>query len=155
MPQNISAGLLMCRKAKDHLEFFLLHPGGPFFKNKDLGVWSIPKGLPNESEDLLIAAQREFHEETGLTAAPPFHSLGTIRQKAGKVVHAWAFLGEWNESNGIECNTFKLEWPPRSGKYQDFPEADRAAWMNFETAGRHIIPEQIPLLERAIKILSP
>ena len=154
MTQNISAGLLMCRMSNNKLQFFLLHPGGPYFKNKDLGVWSIPKGIPNEGEDLLIAAQREFQEETGLTSSPPFHSLGTIKQKRGKVVHAWAFLGDWIESSGIECNTFRLEWPPRSGIYQDFPEADRAAWMPLETATRHIIAEQIPLLERAIEILS-
>jgi predicted NUDIX family NTP pyrophosphohydrolase len=153
MTQNISAGLLMCRKKNGELEFFLIHPGGPFFKNKDLGVWSIPKGIPDLNEDLLSAAQREFTEETGLTATPPFHELATIKQKRGKVVHAWAFEGEWNEQEGIVCNTFKLEWPPKSGRFQKFPEADRAAWMNFAKASDHIIPEQIPLLERAIKII--
>lgn len=149
MAENISAGLLMCRKAKNELEFFLVHPGGPFFKNKDLGVWSIPKGIPDAGEDLLVAAQREFTEETGLVAHPPYHGLNSIRQKRGKVVHAWAFVGEWNEANGIQCNTFKLEWPPKSGRFQEFPEADRAAWMNYARAVQYIIPEQIPLLDRA------
>jgi predicted NUDIX family NTP pyrophosphohydrolase len=152
MTQNISCGLLMCKTANGALQFFLLHPGGPFFKNKDLGVWSIPKGIPNEKEELLLAAQREFFEETGFAASPPFHSLGTIKQKRGKVVHAWAFKGEWSEDSGIVCNTFRLEWPPKSGRFQEFPEADKAAWMNMENACRHIIAEQIPLLERAKEI---
>ena len=154
MSPNISAGLLMCRNQKEEVQFFLVHPGGPFFKNKHLGVWSIPKGIPEADEELLFAAQREFTEETGLAAKPPFHDLGTIQQKRGKVVHAWAFEGEWNDSEGITCNTFKLEWPPKSGRFQEFPEADRAAWMNLEEAKAHIIPEQIPLLDRASRIFK-
>ena len=149
MAVNISAGLLMCRKVKEDLEFFLVHPGGPFFKNKELGVWSIPKGIPEPGEDLLVAAQREFKEETGLEASPPFHSLNTIKQKRGKIVHAWAFAGEWDDATGIVCNTFRLEWPPKSGKFQEFPEADRAAWMSYDRAVQYIIAEQIPLLDRA------
>jgi predicted NUDIX family NTP pyrophosphohydrolase len=151
MSQNISAGLLMCRNSGE-LEFFLVHPGGPFFKNKNLGAWSIPKGIPDPEEDLLLAAQREFQEETGLQPSPPFHPLGTIKQKRGKVVHAWAFEGSWDKSSGINSNTFELEWPPKSGRLQKFPEADKAAWMNFEKAKAHIIAEQIPLLERAREI---
>jgi predicted NUDIX family NTP pyrophosphohydrolase len=146
---HLAAGLLMFRKVNAEPEFFLVHPGGPFFKTKDIGVWSIPKGLPEPNEDLLATAQREFMEETGLMAQPPFHSLGFIKQKGGKIVHAWAFEGEWNEATGITCNTFKIEWPPRSGRFQEFPEADRAAWMDYSTACQHIIPEQIPLLDRA------
>src|SRR5687767_12697521 len=114
MAVHNSAGLLMYRWANEELEFFLVHPGGPFFKNKDLGVWSIPKGLPENGEDLLHTAQREFKEETGLDANPPFHALGTVQQKAGKIVHAWAFEGEWDSANGITCNSFKIEWPPKS-----------------------------------------
>lgn len=148
MAAHISAGLLMCRKTHE-LEFFLVHPGGPFFKNKDIGTWSIPKGLPNDGEELLQTAQREFHEETGLSSHPPFEPLGSVQQKAGKIVHAWGFLGEWDPATGIKCNTFKLEWPPRSGKFQEFPEQDKAAWMSYEQAMKYINPAQIPLLDKA------
>jgi predicted NUDIX family NTP pyrophosphohydrolase len=149
MPVHLAAGLLMYRVVNDQIEFFLVHPGGPFFKNKDLGVWSIPKGLPDNEEDLSETAQREFFEETGITPHPPYRPLGNIRQKGGKTVHAWAFEGEWNPSAGIVCNSFKLEWPPRSGKFKEFPEMDKAAWMTYDQAKVHIIPEQIPLLDRA------
>lgn len=149
MAADISAGLLMCRKTQHELEFFLVHPGGPFFKNKELGTWSIPKGLPDGQEDLLQTAQREFREETGLTPQPPFQPLGTIQQKSGKIVHAWSFLGEWDPATGITCNTFKLEWPPKSGRFQEFPEQDKAAWMDYGQALKHINPAQIPLLDRA------
>jgi predicted NUDIX family NTP pyrophosphohydrolase len=152
MPVNQAAGLLMCRIENNELEFFLVHPGGPFFRKKDQGVWSIPKGLPNDGEgDLLITARREFNEETGLTAQPPFYELGSVKQKGGKIVHAWAFAGAWDPEQGIQCNTFRLEWPPKSGKFQEFPEMDQAAWMNFEKATQYLRPEQIPLLERAAK----
>ena len=154
MAAHLSAGLLMCRKIPDDLEFFLVHPGGPFFKNKDSGVWSIPKGLPEASEDLLVTAQREFLEETGLKPKPPFFELGSIQQKGGKIVHAWAFLGEWNPSEGIKCNTFRMEWPPRSGKFQEFPEMDEASWLNYTDSMKRIIPEQIPLLDRAAELLG-
>src|SRR5437868_1729489 len=122
MAQLISAGLLMCRWNDTMLEYFLVHPGGPFFKNKDEGVWSIPKGLPEGDEDLLITAQREFLEETGIQPTPPFYQLPIIKQKGGKIVHSWTFQGSWDSVKGIVSNTFKLEWPPRSGKFQDFPE---------------------------------
>lgn len=143
-----SAGLLMCRITTE-VEYFLVHPGGPFFKNKDLGVWSIPKGLPNANEELLDTAMREFQEETGITPLPPFRSLGSIQQKGGKIVHCWSFLGEWDPANGIVCNTFEMEWPPKSGRYQKFPEQDKAEWMNFPKAIKYINPAQILLLERA------
>ncbi len=150
MTQNTSAGLLMCRKHNHALQFFLVHPGGPYFRNKDLGAWSIPKGLPEHGgEDILSTAQREFIEETGIHPTPPFHSVGTVRQKSGKVVHAWAFLGDWDPTTGIQCNTFKLEWPPQSGRYQEFPEQDKAAWWNFDDACSHIIAEQAPFIQRA------
>jgi predicted NUDIX family NTP pyrophosphohydrolase len=142
----------MCRFNKNSLEYFLVHPGGPFFKNKTENVWTIPKGIAEEEEDLLTAAQREFTEETGLTALPPFHQLGAIKQKGGKIVHAWCFKGEWDSASGITSNTFTIEWPPRSGRHQEFPEQDKAAWMNIEIARSAIIQEQIPFLEEAAKV---
>jgi predicted NUDIX family NTP pyrophosphohydrolase len=154
MSVHLSAGLLMCRITSGNLEFFLVHPGGPYFKNKDEGVWSIPKGLPDGEEDLLVTAQREFEEETGIKSKPPFYELGSIQQKGGKIVHAWAFSGAWDPDNGITCNTFKLEWPPRSGKFQEFPEMDKASWMAYPEAARRIIAEQIPFLDRAQELLS-
>jgi predicted NUDIX family NTP pyrophosphohydrolase len=152
--QLIAAGLLMCRKNGNTLEYFLVHPGGPFFKNKNEGFWTIPKGLPESNEDLLLTAQREFKEETGIDAVPPFHSLGNVKQKAGKIIHAWSFIGNWNPVNGIVSNTFRIEWPPRSGKFQEFPEQDRAEWMNYEKATHFIVPAQIPFLDRALNIHS-
>jgi predicted NUDIX family NTP pyrophosphohydrolase len=152
MSVHQSAGLLMCRKSDQQLEFFLVHPGGPFFKNKTAGVWSIPKGLPEGNEDLLSAAQREFQEETGLSSKPPFFPLGSIQQKGGKIVHAWAFFGEWNPDDGIHSNTFSIEWPPKSGRMQEFPEQDQAAWLNFDDARARINPAQVPLLERALAV---
>jgi len=154
MTQLLSAGLLMYRLRAEVEEFFLVHPGGPYYASKDKGVWTIPKGLPEKGEDLLATAQREFFEETGITASPPFFELGNIRQKGGKVVHAWAFAGEWDAESGITCNLFTLEWPPRSGKKVDFPEVDRAQWFRPQEAKEKIIPEQMPFLDRAKEILS-
>jgi len=150
MPQT-SAGLLMVKKTGP--SFFLVHPGGPFYAKKDVGVWSIPKGLANPNEDLLHAAQREFLEETGLRPTGPYHSLGTTTLKSGKIVHAWAFEGEWQESQGIVSNTFMLQWPPRSDKMIAVPEADRAAWFLFEDALQKIHPAQAPLIHRAQQIV--
>src|SRR5687768_17509367 len=121
MPKLVACGLLMCRRQNGILQYFLVHPGGPFFKNKDAGVWSIPKGIPDEGEDHLAAAIREFMEETALEPQPPYHPLPHVQQKGGKTVYAWTFLGEWDESQGIKSNTFSLEWPPKSGKFQEFP----------------------------------
>lgn len=129
-----SAGLLMYRIKDGQPEIFLVHPGGPFFKNKDDGWWSIPKGLPEEGEELLSAAKREFQEETGIKPQGHFIPLGQVKQKGGKIVHAWAFQGEWEEAQGILCNTFEMDWPPRSGKKQAFPEIDRAVWLKTEDA---------------------
>lgn len=145
-----AAGLLMCRFEKNTLQFFLVHPGGPFFKKKDEGVWSIPKGIPEaENENLLDVAVREFTEETGIKPEGEFCSLGYVQQKAGKIVHAWAFLGQWDPATGIESNTFSMEWPPRSGKYKDFPEMDRADWFPYEQAVTKINPAQVTFLDRA------
>lgn len=152
MKENVAAGLLMCRLSSGPLEYFLVHPGGPFYKNRNEGVWSIPKGLPEEGEDLMATARREFFEETGIISSPPFHELGAVRQKGGKLVHAWTFEGDWDPASGIQCNTFSLEWPPRSGKKMEFPEVDKAKWMDFNEAVTLILPAQLPLLERATDI---
>jgi predicted NUDIX family NTP pyrophosphohydrolase len=154
MPKPIACGLLMYRWNDKRLEFFLVHPGGPFFKNKRTGVWSIPKGLPEGDEDKLVTAIREFTEETGIIPTAPFVELTPVQQKGGKIVYAWAFEGKWNPADGIMSNTFKLEWPPSSGKFQSFPEQDEAAWMDFEKAKIAINPGQIALLEQALLLLS-
>jgi len=144
-----SAGLLMCRNLNGELEFFLVHPGGPFFSKKNEGAWSIAKGLVEEGEELEVAAQREFLEETGIKPTPPFHSLGIATLKSGKIVHAWTFLGSWEPEKGIVSNRIDIEWPPRSGKTVSIPEIDRAEWMNFQKASIMINSNLIPFLERA------
>ena len=126
----------------------LAHPGGPFFRNKDAGAGSIPKGLVDEEEDPLAAARREFSEETGLdTPAEGFLALGEVQQKGGKRVTAWAFVGNCDPAT-IVSNTFELEWPPKSGRRQQFPEIDRAEFFDLEAAGEKINPAQRPFLER-------
>ncbi|MDH3711799.1 MAG: NUDIX domain-containing protein [Cyclobacteriaceae bacterium] len=149
----ISSGLLMYRRQARDWEFFLVHPGGPYFRNKDAGSWSIPKGLIDGEEQLLNAAIREFQEETGILPHPPFQELGSVKQKGGKRVHAWAFQGEWDPSQGLQSNTFELEWPPRSGNRQEFPEIDRAGWFRPEQAEVKILEAQIPFLQRALELL--
>lgn len=150
---STAAGLLMCRLEKE-LEFFLVHPGGPFFKNKDNGVWSIPKGMPEDNEEILATAKREFFEETGIEPKPPFHDIGSVKLKSGKVVYAWAFMGEWDESQGIVSNTCQVEWPPSSKKFIEIPEIDRAAWADFKSASQMIHPLQIPFLKKATDVFS-
>jgi predicted NUDIX family NTP pyrophosphohydrolase len=144
-----SAGLLMCRKQNERLEFFLVHPGGPFYVRKNEGVWSIPKGLPEINEELQATGLREFFEETGIEPHPPFHSLGSSKLKSGKVIYAWSFLGTWDPSQGIVSNRIEIEWPPRSGKVISIPEVDQAEWMDFDKAIVMINPRQVPFLERA------
>ncbi len=152
MAGGLAAGLLMCRSFNDVLKYFLVHPGGPFFKNKNLGVWSIPKGLPDGKEDLLKTAQREFFEETGIKPEHPLMDIGFITQKGGKVVYAWTFLGTWEPEDGILSNKFAIVWPPGTGKMVEFREVDQGKWMNYSEASRHINPAQIPFLDRAKKI---
>lgn len=152
--ENLAAGLLMCRVTSGRMEYFLVHPGGPYFRKKDVGAWSIPKGLPEKDEELLDTARREFFEETGISPSGTFHPIGSVRQKRGKVVHAWAFKGDWDPRGGIICNTFSLEWPPRSGKKMEFPEVDKAEWFDYVAAVRMILPEQIPFLDRAREIFE-
>lgn len=136
-----------------------MHPGGPFFRNKDEGSWSIPKGLAGENEDFLQAAIREFEEEIGIIPEEPFFELGKVKQKGGKEVIAWGFVcpekySMWNPVDDLVSNTFTLEWPPRSGKFQSFPEVDRAAWFNFEQGCLKINQAQIPFLEKAKASIS-
>ncbi|MBN1359871.1 MAG: NUDIX domain-containing protein [Sedimentisphaerales bacterium] len=147
-----SAGILMYRQ-RERLEVLLVHPGGPFWARKDTGAWSIPKGEYAAGQDPLKAAQREFREETGLAAEGPFAPLGSVKQPGGKTVTAWALEGDC-DPNGLTSNTFSMEWPPRSGKQQEFPEVDRAAWFDLETAQSKIHQGQIPLLEALQRILA-
>jgi len=144
----------MCRRVSDAPEVLLVHPGGPYFQKKDEGAWTLPKGLVDDGEDLLAAAKREFVEETGLSLdTEVFVPLGDVRMKSGKRIHAWAFPGDCDPEQ-IQSNTFEIEWPPRSGKKQSFPEVDRAEWFDRERALVKIIEVQKPLLERALSPAS-
>lgn len=144
-----SAGLLLYRQTPDGLEVLLVHPGGPFWARKDLGAWSIPKGEADDCEDLLAVAHRELAEETGFTASGPELSLGHVRQKAGKVVHAWAVRADADPSQ-LRSNEFEIEWPPRSGRMRAFPEVDRAAWFDLAEARRRINPAQAAFLDALV-----
>ena len=142
-----SAGVLLYRRCGKSLEVFLVHPGGPFWAKKDDGAWSIPKGEFAEGEDPVEVARREFEEETGFPLKGKLEALEPIKQAGGKIVHAWAIEGEI-ELSAIRSNTFSLEWPPHSGKNQEFPEVDRASWFDLETGRRKILKSQVPLLEQ-------
>jgi len=146
LPQ-ISAGLLMFRNRNGVSEVFLVHPGGPFFRNKDLGFWTIPKGLQEPDEELLLTAQREFEEETGIKPSPPYVDLGFTKLKSGKIVHAWGFETSL-ETVTVISNNFTLEWPPKSGKWQDFPEIDKAGFFEIPEAVRKINEAQKVFIER-------
>jgi predicted NUDIX family NTP pyrophosphohydrolase len=152
MPRT-SAGLLMFRRRGNALEVLLGHPGGPFWANRDLGAWTIFKGEMAEGEDELTTARREFEEETGIRPEGPFHPLGSVKQKGGKVVHAWAFEGDTDPAT-IRSNSFRVQWPPGSGQWQSFPEVDRAQWFGLDEARRRINPAQAALLD-ALASLSP
>jgi predicted NUDIX family NTP pyrophosphohydrolase len=141
-----SAGILLYRIADSQLQVFLVHPGGPFFKNKDEGSWSIPKGEFIDDENPLDAAKREFMEETGQSIDGNFTELKSIQQKGGKTVHAWAIEGDIDHET-IVSNIFEIEWPPRSGKKQTFPEIDRTAWFDIETAKKKINPAQAAFVD--------
>jgi len=153
MPKR-SAGILLFRNSGASIEVFLVHPGGPFWKNKDAGAWSIPKGEYTEGEDSLAAAQREFQEETGFVVNGEFLPLGEIAQPSGKVVIAWALEGDC-AAEAIRSNTFSMEWPPRSGRHREFPEVDRAAWFHWEEARKRILPGQAEFLDRLATQLRP
>lgn len=132
------------------LQVFLVHPGGPFFKNKDAGVWSIPKGEFLDDEEPLAAAKREFFEETGQHADGNFIALDSVTLKSGKIVYAWAVEGDINHET-IYSNTFEMEWPPKSGKKQLFPEIDRAGWFTVEEAKMKINEAQVRLIDSFLK----
>ena len=146
MPSR-SAGILAFRRHAQELEVLLVHPGGPFWRSKDLGAWSIPKGEYGSDEDAETAARREFREELGIALNEPLLPLGDVRQKGGKIVTAFAVEADIDVST-IQSNTFELEWPPRSGRRQTFPEVDRAAWFDLAAAGVKINQGQRALLER-------
>src|SRR3954453_3114638 len=140
----VSAGLLMHRMVDGALQVLLVHPGGPFFRNKDEGAWSIPKGEIEPGEDFLETARREFEEEIGVAPTGPFVALTPVKQKGGKVVHAWAFEGDC-DPGAIGGSTFTIEWPPRSGRRAEFPEIDRAEFFDLAAARRKINAGQVPL----------
>ena len=142
----------MYRRCNGRIEFLLAHPGGPYSRTKDEGYWTIPKGEPQGDEPLLDVAQREFREETGLRPQGPYLDLGWIQQKGGKWVYAWAFEGDCDSP--ISSNTFEMEWPPKSGKRQAFPEIDRAEFFAPEQARLKIKEKQWPLLERLLVLLE-
>jgi predicted NUDIX family NTP pyrophosphohydrolase len=150
---KISAGLLLYRRRSGAVEVFLVHPGGPFRAKKDDGAWSIPKGEAAAGEALLEAARREFQEETGFCVAGELRALAPVRQGSGKVVHAWAVEADCDAS-AVRSNTFEMEWPPRSGKKQAFPEVDRAAWLDLPAARAKITTGQLGLLDQLERLLG-
>jgi predicted NUDIX family NTP pyrophosphohydrolase len=150
--KEISAGILPFRR-RGALEMLLAHPGGPYWAKKDAGAWTIPKGLVDPGEALLAAALREFTEETGFVAAAPFIPLAAVKQKSGKIVHAFACEGEFVPKK-LTCNTFEIEWPPKSGKRKSFPEIDRVAWFGMDEARAKILMYQRPWLDEIETLLT-
>jgi predicted NUDIX family NTP pyrophosphohydrolase len=146
-----SAGILLYRKHQGSLEVFLVHPGGPFWKNKDTGAWSVPKGEFSEEEEPLAAAVREFREETGIAVDGRFIALAPVKQKSGKVVYAWA-LQKDIDPGALVSNKFDMEWPPKSGKFIAVPEVDRGAWFTIAEARNKIIPGQLPILNELVDV---
>jgi len=148
-----SAGLLLFRQRDKKVQVLLAHPGGPFWSRKDQGVWTIPKGLIGPSESLLSAAQREFAEETGYRPGGEAIPLGSAKQPGGKVVHVWAIEGDWDPVD-LQSNTFEMEWPPRSGRRQSFPEIDRASWFGIVEARLKILKGQAAFLDHLLETLG-
>jgi predicted NUDIX family NTP pyrophosphohydrolase len=144
---TVSAGLLLYRHTGGGWEVLLAHPGGPFWAHRDAGAWSIPKGLVEEGEDVLMAACREFEEETGLRPIGPFLSLGSVRQKAGKLIYAWAWQGDVDPSR-LTSNLMRTEWPRGSGRWLRFPEIDRCAWFGPHSAREKLNPAQAAFIDR-------
>jgi predicted NUDIX family NTP pyrophosphohydrolase len=150
---NVSAGLLLYRRSQGELEVFLAHPGGPFWKDRDAGAWTIPKGVLDPDEDPLDAARREFNEETGIVPKEPFIPLGTVRQRAGKTIHAWAWEGDADAAKATS-NEMRTEWPRGSGRWITYPEVDRCAWFDTRTAKARINAAQAELIERLEAFLA-
>lgn len=146
-PKTISAGVLLYRVRAGNPEVFLVHPGGPYWQNRDAGAWSIPKGQLEEGGDALATGQREFQEETGSQVSGEFIPLTPLKQPGGKLVHAWAVRGELDASS-ITSNTFSMEWPPHSGKQREFPEVDRGEWFTIAAAKEKILPGQCGFLDQ-------
>src|SRR5262245_12081556 len=144
---NISAGLLLYRCTKDGFEVLLAYPGGPFWANRDAGAWSIPKGLVAEGEEPVGEAKREFQAETGLQPKGPFRSLGSVRQKAGKLIYAWACEGDADPAS-LKSNLMRAEWPYGSGRWIMFPEVDRFGWFDPQTAQEKLNPAQAEFIDR-------
>ena len=155
MPKRatVSAGLLLYRRSAGSLEVFLAHPGGPFWRQRDAGAWTIPKGLVDDGEEPLAAACREFEEETGVRPVGPFRPLGSVRQKAGKVVHAWAWEGDADPAR-VTSNRMRAEWPRGSGRWLSFPEVDRCGWFDPPTARSKLNPAQAELIDRLEALLN-
>jgi len=145
----VSAGILLFRRRGGVIEVFLAHPGGPFWARRDVGAWTIPKGVVDEGENLLDAARRELREETGLSPEGPFIPLGSIKQKSGKTVHAWACEGDADPS-AVTSNDTRVEWPRNSGKWLTYPEVDRCAWFSTDEARGKMNPAQAALLDRLL-----
>jgi predicted NUDIX family NTP pyrophosphohydrolase len=148
-----SAGLLMFRRAQSGAEVLLAHPGGPFWSRRDEAAWTLPKGEIGPDEDPLAAARREFAEETGFESAAPFLPLGELRQKSGKRITAWAFEGDADPAL-LVSNRFELEWPPRSGRMQSFPEVDRLGWFDLVAARQKLLPGQAPFIDVLQELLA-
>ncbi len=149
MPK-ISAGILLFRFIRTYPEILLFHPGGPYWKNKDIGVWSIPKGELNENETPIQAAERELKEESGIVIMGKLIELGSVKTKNNKIVFAWALEQDF-EPLDLRSNLFNIEWPPASGKIQSFPEMDKAVWFTLEEAKEKILSSQIPFIEELEK----
>jgi predicted NUDIX family NTP pyrophosphohydrolase len=150
--KNTTAGLLLYRHCDGDLEVFLVHPGGPYWAKKDAGAWSIPKGELEEGENPLEAAKREFTEETGFAVDGEFRQLDPLKQRSGKIVHAWAVQADCDAAL-VRSNLFSLEWPPKSGQLQKFPEVDRAQWFSIREARTRIIAGQIGFIDQLISTL--
>ncbi len=149
---KMSAGLVMYRLRDGGLELLLVHPGGPYWRDKDEGAWSIPKGEYTEDEDPLEVAKREFKEETGYDAEGIFQPLSPVRQAGGKIVTAWAFEGDC-DAEKAKSNTFSMEWPPRSGKRAEFPEVDRADWFPATVAKQKLVKAQVGFIEQLCDLM--
>jgi predicted NUDIX family NTP pyrophosphohydrolase len=154
MALRVSAGLLMYRVKDGALQILLAHPGGPLFRNKDDGHWTIPKGEPPAGEPLIQAARREFEEETGIQPPGALIEIGSIRQKGGKIVYAWAFEGDYDDSQSARSNTFEMQWPPGSGRVQSFPEVDKIQFFSLAEGKQKLKDSQWPLVERLVVTLG-